>query len=63
MKIATVVIDSYKLPVFVRILNEAGYNHMVEPGLTKDILLLKVGCEFPHLLQPFIEKANKESKK
>lgn len=60
MKTAGVAIDNWKLPIFKRHLDEAGYAYTEHPGLTKDTMILKVKCEFVSKLQPVIETAQKE---
>ena len=62
-KIAGVVVDNYKLPVFRRIITEAGYKFTEHVGVTHDTTTIKVEYDFVYKLQPFIEKANKEATK
>ena len=62
-KIAGVWVDNYKLPVFRRILTEAGYKFTETGGVTNDTTTIKVEYDFAYKLQPFIEKANKEATK
>jgi hypothetical protein len=63
MKTAGVFIDDWKLPVFKRHLDKAGYNYEVRPGLTEDTLKLMVKFEWVSKLQPVIEAANEECAK
>jgi hypothetical protein len=58
--IAGVVIDDWKLPVFKRHLDAAGYAYTEHPGITPDTLTLKVTCEWVHKLQPIVKAANDE---
>ncbi len=60
MKKAAVAIDSWKLPIFKKMLEDGGYNYTEHPGLTKDTLLLQVMTENIATLQPTIEKAKAE---
>lgn len=60
MKTVGIAIDDWKLPVFKRHLDRAGYSYTEHPGLTKDMLFLKVKAEFVSDLQPIIEAAQKE---
>jgi hypothetical protein len=57
---AGVVIDGWKLPIFKRHLDAAGYKYTEHPGLTADTLTLKVTCEWAHKLQPIVKAANDE---
>lgn len=57
---AGVVIDAWKLPVFKRHLDAAGYQYTEHPGITPDTLTLKVICEWAHKLQPIVKAANDE---
>lgn len=63
MKTAGVVIDAYKLPVFKKHLDAAGFKYTEHPGITKDTLTLKVSYEWVADLQPIIEAANKGATK
>lgn len=60
MKTVGIAIDDWKLPVFKRHLDRAGYAYTEHPGLTKNTLLLKVKTEFVSDLQPVVEAAQKE---
>ena len=62
-KKAGVMIDDWKLPVFKRILDDAGYVYEQLPGLTKNTINLMVQYEFVSELQPYIEKAQNECRK
>lgn len=59
MKKAGVMIDDWKLPVFEKVLDKAGYKYHVVPGLTGDTLTLEVEYEMAADLAPYVEKANK----
>jgi len=61
--IAGIVIDAYKLPVFKRHLDAAGYSYDEHPGLTEGTLLLRVKYEWVHKLQPVVQAAEKECRK
>lgn len=60
MKTAGVAIDNWKLPIFKKHLDGAGYEYTEHPGLTADTMLLKVKCKFVSKLQTVIEAAQKE---
>jgi hypothetical protein len=63
LKNAGVAIDSWKLPIFRRHLDKAGYTFTEHPGLTEGTLLLKVQYEWVNDLKPVIEAANQECAK
>lgn len=63
MKIAGVAIDKYKLPVFKKHLDGAGYTFTESPGLSPETLILKVPYKWVHELKSIIEAANKEATK
>lgn len=60
MKTAAVCIDSWKLPIFKRHLDEAGYSYTEGPGITDNTLMLKVKYEWAADLTPVVEAANQE---
>jgi len=60
---AGVAIDAWKLKIFKRHLDEAGYQYTEHPGATKGSLLLNVATETVAALKPVIEKAQKECTK
>jgi len=60
MKVAAVVLDAWKLPVFEKHLKEAGYTYEQVSGLTKGTLTLRVAYEWVASLQPIIESAQEE---
>ena len=60
-KTAGVVIDDWKLPIFQRHLNEAGFAYTQFPGLTKGTLLLKVTTDWISTLRPVVEAAQQEA--
>ncbi len=60
MKKAAVCIDDWKLPIFKRHLDAAGYTYKECPGITSGTLTLKVNYEWVHELKPIIEAAQKE---
>jgi hypothetical protein len=63
MKTAAIVIDSYKLPIFKKHLDTAGYSYTEYPGITENTMLLKVKFDWAINLKPVIEAANKEATK
>lgn len=62
-KTVGVVIDSWKLDIFKKNLDEAGYSYTENPGLTKDTLILRVSCDLVAPLQKVIEKCQIECRK
>lgn len=60
MKTAGIAIDAWKLPVFKRHLDTAGYAYTEHPGLTANTLFLKVKADFVAPLQKVVEAAQKE---
>jgi hypothetical protein len=58
---AAVVLDDWKLPVFKRHLDAAGYKYEEPVPFTEGTLTLKVRYEWVHELQPIIEAAQRES--
>jgi len=60
MSAAGVVLDAWKLPVFKRRLDDAGYQYTECPGITPDTKTLRVKYEYLADLMPIIEAANKE---
>lgn len=63
MNTAGVVIDDWKLPVFKKHLDTAGYSYTEHPGITKGTLTLKVKYEWVADLKQIIEAANEECRK
>lgn len=63
MKTAGVAIDKWKLPIFKRHLDKAGYKYTEHPGLTAGTLLLKVEYAWVATLKPVIEAAEAECAK
>lgn len=63
MKTAGVAIEKWKLPIFKKHLDKAGYSFTEHPGVTSDTLLLRVKYEWVAKLQPIIEAALKECAK
>jgi hypothetical protein len=58
MKTAGVCIDPWKLEIFKKHLDEAGYQYKEFPG--EEMTVLQVKYEWVHKLQPIIEAANAE---
>lgn len=61
MRTAAIAIDAWKLPIFQRVLREAGYTWEQHPGLTIDMLLLKVSTDNMQALAQAVLKANQEA--
>lgn len=59
-KTAAVAIDDWKLPVFKRHLDAAGYAYTEHPGITRGTLLLRVKYAWVGRLKPIIQAANDE---
>lgn len=60
MKKAGVVIDDWKLPVFKKHLDAAGYSYTDQPGPITGTRVLTVQFEWVHKLKPVVDAANKE---
>lgn len=62
-KKAAVAIDIWKLEIFRKHLNGAGYKFTEHPGVTKESMLLQVEYEWVANLKPVIEAAQLECAK
>lgn len=62
-KKAAVVLDDWKLPIFKKHLDAAGYKYEESGPFTDGTLTLKVHFEWVHELQPIIEAAQRECAK
>ena len=62
MKTEAVAIDDWKLPIFKKHLDAAGYSYTEGPGITEHTLILSVKYEWLRDLKPIIEAANAECK-
>lgn len=65
MKTAGIVIDSYKLGIFKKHLDAAGYKYTVHPKVADgevmpSILTIKIQYEWVAKLKPIVEAAQKE---
>jgi hypothetical protein len=60
MKTAGVFVDDWKLPVFKRHLDAAGYSYDVRPGVTPDTRNIMVKFEWMQELQPVLQAAAEE---
>lgn len=60
---AGVVLDDWKLPVFKKHLDAAGYKYDEPVPFTDGTLTLKVHYEWVHKLKPIIEAAQRECAK
>lgn len=58
--IAGVVIDSWKLEVFKRRLDAAGYTYTEHPGPFPNVTTLRVKCNFAFELKGVVEAAQLE---
>lgn len=59
-KKAAVCVDDWKLPVFRRRLDAAGYKYEEPVPFTTGTSILTVYCEWVHEVQPVIEAAQRE---
>jgi hypothetical protein len=59
-KHAAVAIDDWKLPIFKKHLDAAGYKYDEPVPLTSGTLLLTVHYEWVHELTPVVEAAQRE---
>ena len=59
-KVAGVALDNWKLPIFKRHLDAAGYKYEEAGQLTAGIFILKVQYEWVHELNSIIEAAQAE---
>lgn len=59
-KKAAVGLDDWKLPIFKKHLDAAGYKYEEPVQFTAGTLVLKVHYKWVHELQPIIEAAQKE---
>jgi hypothetical protein len=55
--------DDWKLPVFRKHLDAAGYQYEEPVPFSPGVVILKVRCEWVHKLQPVIEAAQAECAK
>jgi hypothetical protein len=60
MKKAAVFIDKWKLEIFKKHLDDAGYSYNVGYGMTEETLNIMVEFEWVVELKPIIEAAQKE---
>jgi hypothetical protein len=60
---AGIAIDNWKLPIFKRHLDAAGFEYTEHKGLTPTTMLLKVKTPSAFKLQPFVEAAQLECAK
>lgn len=63
MKTAAIVIDSWKLEIYKKVLTEYGFVYTVVNGIGEGTMLLRVEYTFVRDLQPVVEKANLECAK
>ena len=59
-KVAGIALDDWKLPIFKKHLDAAGYKYDEPMGFTEGTLVLKVHYEWVHELQAIIEAAQHE---
>ena len=58
---AGVVVDTWKVPIFTRHLQQNGYTWEDHPGVTSDTRLLTVKTENRHALEIVLRTANSEA--
>ena len=61
MKTAAVVIDTYKISTFRRVLDAAGYKYTEQLGPSVGTMILQVEYEWVKDLKPVIEQCEGES--
>ena len=61
MKTAAIAIDDWKLEIFKKHLDKAGYAYEKCKGLTENMLILSVKTKSIAKLKPIVEAANKEA--
>ena len=67
MKIAAIIVDTWKLPIFTRVLDREDFQYTQHSGITKATVLLKVEVntfslsDAVSILKPFVEEANSEA--
>jgi hypothetical protein len=59
-KKGAVAMDDWKLPIFKKHLDAAGYKYEEPVPFVNQTLILKVHYEWAHKLTPIIEAANRE---
>lgn len=59
-KTAAVFLDDWKLPIFQKHLDAAGYKYEETVQFTSGSMILKVHYKWAHKLQPIIEAAARE---
>ena len=60
MKKSAVALDDWKLPIFKKHLDAAGYKYEVPVPFTHGTLILTVHFDWVHELKPIIEAAQRE---
>jgi len=60
MKTVGVVIDAWKLHIFKKHIDAAGFTYSEQPGITNGTHLIRVKCEWIAELKTTIEAANQE---
>ena len=60
-KKVAIVLDSWKLPTFERILTEEGYTYTKHEGLTADTVTLKLEVESVAKVAPVVKRMNEEA--
>lgn len=61
-KVAAVVVDDWKIPVFKRHLDAAGYKYDAPIRFTKKTSTIRVHYEWVHKLAPIVHAAEDECK-
>lgn len=62
-KVAGVAIDNWKLSIFKKHLDAAGYTYEPPKPFTEGTMLLRVNYRWVHELQPIIEAAERECRR
>jgi hypothetical protein len=62
MKTAAICLDNYKIPIFQKHLDKAGFKYEGPLSFTADTSILRVKYEWVHELKPIVEAAELEVK-
>ncbi len=63
MQKAGIILDDWKLPIFEKALDDAGFEYEQSPGITEGTLLITVETDDLHALGLVVQKTNDEAAK
>lgn len=63
LKTAGIAVDTWKVPIFKKILLEEGYSFTLHKGVTKKTKFIKVTTSNLELLKVVVQRANTEASK